>query len=500
MNTFDFVRGTWPGEMVPCEHLPLICNAVDDVVSGRYPRTMIWTPPGLGKSMVIERAIASVIARDPKSHQGIISYSDDIARRGSRAVRDLLREPWVDERFPGLEFARETETGWQLDCVGQDKRLTCVPRGILSSISGHRFDYTWVDDPVKNRRDAFSEDIRRRTFENFVSAVVSRSSHFGKFVIIMTRWHAKDLCGQLLDIAKEKPNAPQWRVVNIAATNDNGNDSYIFDSATGEYRYLAPYSTIFEHLYPRPFLEQVKALYPASYNSLYMGNPMPGEEQLFPPDNWLLKDNVNTDAIEYIVSAWDLSVGRHDNSANLVLARMKTGEYLVLDCWAKCVPIDEILPIIIARYDRIIGTYRSRPFVGIEDASTGSDAIAMLRRMRPDIPVLPFKPGADNKEERAQFPAAIVKSGVVFLGPGEWRDDFIHELSCFPGGGKFDDRADAFVYALRSFMGTKDDIRDPRRLLNPGAMLAPGKTTAPQSYADLWDRSDDAALNQLLGE
>jgi hypothetical protein len=63
---------------------------------------------------------------------------------------------------------------------------------------------------------------------------------------------------------------------------------------------------------------------------------------------------------------------------------------------------------------------------------------------------------------------------MVSLAPGEWRDEFIEELACFPGGGRFDDRADAYIHAQRAFISDRE-MKDPHGNFNAKYMLAPGR-------------------------
>lgn len=498
MKTYNFVEGTWPGVMEESLALRHITTQCDRLRNGEIANLAIWTPPGLGKSLTLERVAALLVAENPLVHIGVISYSDDIARRCSRAVREILKEDsWVQERFPGLQFESEGETGWQMKSPQQDKRLTCVPRGILSSITGHRFDWTLIDDPIKNWADAWSEKIQQRTYENYIAAVVTRSSVFGRQIIIQTRWHARDLSGMVIDLAKENPKAPQWTVLCLAATNDDigdgvGKDSYIYDTASGEYHYLDAYRSVFPKLFPREWLDERRATVgEAVWNALYMGSPMPGEQQLFPLECWQKLENLPTDDILHIVSAWDLSAGKHDLSANVVLAQMATGGYTVLDVFARKLSFNQLPQIISERHDMITAKYRCRPLLIIEDASAGTQAIDVLQVRRPDIPLIPVLP-IKSKQERGLSVSHFVNAGMVSLAPGDWRDDFVNELASFPGGGRFDDRADAYIHAQRAFI-TDREMKDPHGNFNAKYMLAPGR-------ADDARRTFDTECEALITE
>lgn len=498
MKSYNFLEATWPGMMEESLALRAITAECDNLRNGTIQNLAIWTPPGLGKSLTLERVAALLIAENPLVHIGVISYSDDIARRCSRAVRSILQDhQWVREQFPGLEFDSEGETGWQMKAPGQDKRLTCVPRGILSSITGHRFDWTLIDNPIKNWADAWSEKIQQRTYENYIAAVVTRSSVFGRQIIIQTRWHARDLSGMVIDLAKENPKAPQWRVLCLSATNDDagdgkGRDAYLYDTATDSYQYLDAYRSIFPKLFPREFLDERRATVgEAVWNALYMGSPMPGEQQLFPPDCWKTLEDVRTDDILHIVSAWDLSAGKHDLSANVVLAQMSTGGYVVLDVFARKLSFNQLPQIISERHDMITAKYRCRPLLIIEDASAGTQAIDVLRVRRADIPLIAVVP-VKSKQERGLSVSHFVNAGMVSLGPGDWHDDFVNELASFPGGGRFDDRADAYIHAQRAFISDRD-MKDPNGNFNASLMLKPGRANADREQFE-------AECQQVLDE
>lgn len=237
---------------------------------------------------------------------------------------------------------------------------------------------------------------------------------------------------------------------------------------------IKAYRSFLPQFFPADWLAERRAsVGEAVWNALYQGSPMPGDSQLFPPDAWTFIERLNTEAISNIVTSWDTSFGKHDLSANVVLAQMATGGYVVLDCFARKLDFNDLPNIITERFDIITKQYRCRPVLVIEDASSGSDAIVVLRKKRPDIPMIPLT-APKSKQERGLSVSHFVNGGVVALGPGDWHDDFINELACFPGGGRFDDRADAFVHAMRCFI-TVSDMMDFRNVYQAEHMLKPGR-------------------------
>ena len=152
---------------------------------------------------------------------------------------------------------------------------------------------------------------------------------------------------------------------------------------------------------------------------------------------------------------------------------MATGGYTVLDCFARKLSFNELPEIIAARHDAITAKYRCRPLLIIEDASAGTQAIQVLQVRRADIPLIAVLP-VKSKQERGLSVSHFVNAGLVSLAPGDWHDDFISELACFPGGGRFDDRADALIHALRAYI-SDGNMKDPHHNFNARYMLAPGR-------------------------
>ena len=60
-----------------------------------------------------------------------------------------------------------------------------------------------IDDPVKNREDAESDNNRDATWDWYTSTAYTRLSPGGGILVILTRWHDDDLAGRLLTQAEE---------------------------------------------------------------------------------------------------------------------------------------------------------------------------------------------------------------------------------------------------------------------------------------------------------
>ena len=72
-----------------------------------------------------------------------------------------------------------------------------------------------IDDPIKNREDAESENNREATWDWYTSTAYTRLSPGGGILVILTRWHDDDLAGRLLQHAESGADA--WEVVKYPA-------------------------------------------------------------------------------------------------------------------------------------------------------------------------------------------------------------------------------------------------------------------------------------------
>jgi len=70
-----------------------------------------------------------------------------------------------------------------------------------------------IDDPIKNREEANSETMRKKTWEWFTSTAFTRLSPNGVVIVIQTRWHQDDLAGRI----QEMDDDNQWTVLSLPA-------------------------------------------------------------------------------------------------------------------------------------------------------------------------------------------------------------------------------------------------------------------------------------------
>lgn len=221
-----------PAEDLLADHHALICTKLQETMNKPYGRLMLFLPPGAAKSSYANCAVAWDMSRPPPAHQAgdkriiMASYNDKIAHKQSKRVQTICKSAkyqlW-DER---IRLVTDAAGEWSLSNGAE-----CMAAGLTSGITGNRADGVLIDDPVKNREDADSEQIRQKTIDEYNDSLMTRLKPGAWVIIIQTRWHEMDLSGQLLPEDYEGQSGivrctdgMDWEVVNIPAKCERQDD------------------------------------------------------------------------------------------------------------------------------------------------------------------------------------------------------------------------------------------------------------------------------------
>jgi len=192
-------------------HLVLLCRELEDlahaVARGETRKLMVFMPPQHGKSSVISRAFTSwLLGRWPSTRLILASYEASYAALWGRRARDVVTEN--GERVFGVRVRGDSSAAdhWE---------LARPHRGVLHTTgstggTGHPAEVVVIDDPVKGREEAESVAFQEKTIEWYKGSIRTRRPK-GQ-VVVMTRWHEKDLAGWILE---NEPN--EWRVIRLPA-------------------------------------------------------------------------------------------------------------------------------------------------------------------------------------------------------------------------------------------------------------------------------------------
>lgn len=173
-------------------------------------------PPRHGKSTLGSQFFpAWYLGTFPERHVILTSATSELALDFSLAARDILAEH--GPRIFGVQL-RGVKAAHRWSITGGGSLRAA---GVGGSIMGRGADLLIVDDYCKNSEAALSENQRRKVHQWFLSTSSTRLTPQGAVVIIATRWHPRDLIGQLLsDVERGGEPYEVIRLPAIAEADD----------------------------------------------------------------------------------------------------------------------------------------------------------------------------------------------------------------------------------------------------------------------------------------
>lgn len=415
-----------------------VCRRLEEfsrrVVAKESPRLMLFLPPRHGKSTLASVAFpAWHLGRNP-SHEFIsCSYSGSLAMGFSRKVRGLLREPTYKTAFSTrLDPESQSAEAW-LTTIGGGY----VAAGVGGGITGKGAHVLVIDDPVKNREDAESQNNRDANWDWYTSTAYTRLAPGGGVLVILTRWHDDDLAGRLLQ--SESEGGDTWEVVKYPAIAEEDEEF----RSTGE--------PLHPERYSYDALEQIrKAVGPRDWTALYQQNPVADDGEYFTRDmiQYYDPEDVDFDAMRYYC-AWDLAIGkrdRNDYTVGMVIGVNEIDELFVVD-------------VVRGRFDgfeiveRILDLYEewTPSMIGIEKGHIEMALGPFLeKRIRErglyEAYIKDLKTGRRDKEARARAIQGRMQQGMVYFPRDQiFTGPLVAELLRFPGG-IHDDQVDALSW------------------------------------------------------
>jgi hypothetical protein len=202
---------------------------------GTRRRWVISCPPQEGKSVRMGQVFPLwLLINDPSRRIAIASYEQGLSGRNSLQVRQWIETHGGgyrgDRTFAGqddelgllLDPDNARQTAWSLADVPGRRSGGIIAVGVGSAFTGRAADVLIVDDPVKDAKQADSEEQRKISHNWFQAVAEARLGLNAIVVVIQTRWHEDDLTGWLLRKDSEEIT-PEWSqlIVPAQATVDD---------------------------------------------------------------------------------------------------------------------------------------------------------------------------------------------------------------------------------------------------------------------------------------
>jgi len=476
LHFFPFVEYMWSYNNYEVNwHHKVLCEYLEKWAFGNIKRLMVFMPPGSGKSELVSRNLpAWIFGKNPDAMMMATSYGASLASDMNRDVQRILDSEAYKKVFPtvglsgksvrtvttGSSYLRNTEV---FEIVNHKGYYKCA--GIGGSITGKRFFYGIIDDPLRGRKDAESQTTRDTIWNWYKDDFHTRQlNKDARILLTLTRWHADDLAGRLLEEQRTIPNGDKWTVVRIPMISEEDDRCPEDPREVGQ----PLWPSRFGGIEAMEALRQSKGTY--SWAGLYQQRPTLAAGNIFNRGWWrYYKQSPEEQAAgcTELIQTWDCTFKDGDGTdyvVGQVWGRDRADKYL----------IDQVrgrmdFPTTLSAIRSLSAKWPKATRKLIEDKANGPAVISTLQHEIAGI--IPVKPEG-GKVVRAQAAAPTIESGNVYLPSpvhAPWIHDFVQECSDFPNG-KHDDMVDACTYSLNYFINRpqKQRVALPHKLISSG--------------------------------
>lgn len=176
------------------------------------------------------------------------SYNETLSTSFSKMVRDSITEKKADKDkvifsdiFPQTNIKQGDGAAnlWSLE-KGNNNYLATSPTG---TATGFGANIIVIDDLIKNASEANNSLNRDKQWSWFTDTMLSRlEGNDWKIIVVMTRWHSKDLAGRLISHCNE--NKISYKQILYKAIKEDGSmlcdDILNYDSYTIKTKTMSP--------------------------------------------------------------------------------------------------------------------------------------------------------------------------------------------------------------------------------------------------------------------
>lgn len=418
----------WPNYR-DAPHHRLIARHLEAVERGDITRLMITMPPRHGKSMLASEFFpAWYLGRNPDHYVVTATYAQELADDFGRKVKNQIEDAAFQAIFPGVGLADDSKSAKRFHVEGvqggvehaTSQRGAFYAVGVGGPLTGRGAHLLLIDDPVKNREDAESEIVRKKTKDWYTSTAYTRLMPGGRVVVIQTRWHEDDLSGWL----QTEHQHEGWVVLDLPAIDAKGN-------------------ALWPEQYDIGALERIKrALPPRDWSALYQQQPTPDEGDYF-KDEWFRpgKPPPRDQMRIYGASDYAVTADGGDYTVHVVVGIDSDGRMWLLDLWRKQAASDEWVE---AWCDLVL---KWKPLGWAEETGQIKAGVGpFLEKRARERKAYTYReqfPTRGDKAVRAQSIRGRMAMEGLFISPdAPWRADLISECLRFPAG-VHDDQVDA---------------------------------------------------------
>ena len=430
-----FVKYVWPA-FIEGRHHKVIAKAFERVIKGDLKRLIINMPPRHTKSEFASYLLpAWFLGQNPEKKIIQTSHTADLSVGFGRKVRNLVDSDDFKEIFPELALRADSKAAgrWSTSQGGEYFAI-----GVGGAVTGKGADLLIIDDP-HSEQDGQSIDaaVFDKTYEWYTSGPRQRLQPGGAIIIVMTRWHLRDLTGKIIKSSTQREGVDDWELIEFPALMPSGN-------------------ALWPEFWSKKELIALQSELPApKWEAQYQQQPTSEGGALVKREWWKRWEKDNPPPCDFIIQSWDtafLKTRRADYSActtwGVFYQPDDDGQtrpnIILLDAHKERLEFPELKKKAMEFYN----DWEPDACI-IEAKAAGAPLVFELRSM--GIPVSEYTPSRGNdKIARVNAVADLFASGVVWCPETRFGEMVIEEFASFPVG-EHDDLVDSSTQALLRF-------------------------------------------------
>jgi predicted phage terminase large subunit-like protein len=432
----EFVKSQWPA-FIEGEHHRIMSEAFAKVSRGECKRMIINMAPRHTKSEFASYMLpAWFMGNFPNKKIIQCSNTAELAVGFGRKVRNLVGSEDYRKVFPDVDLQADSKAAgrWSTNQGGEYFAI-----GVGGTVTGKGADLLIIDDPHSEQEAALGDpSVYDKTYEWYTSGPRQRLQPGAAIIVVMTRWHKRDLTGRILKSSIERGSTDEWEVIELPAIMPSGNP-------------------LWPEFWSIKELEAIRAELPlAKWQAQYQQDPTSEEGALVKREWWRVWEKGDPPICDFVIQSWDTAftkkqtsdfsacttwgVFKHPNPETGVMQ----SNIILLDAIKERMEFPELKKRAMEMYRQ----YSPDAFI-VEAKAAGAPLIYELRAM--GIPVSEFTPSRGNdKIARVNAVSDLFSSGVVWSPPTRWAEEVVEEFAAFPNA-EHDDLVDSSTQALLRF-------------------------------------------------
>jgi predicted phage terminase large subunit-like protein len=431
----SFVKSQWSA-FIHGDHHEIMAEAFERVAKGDLKRLIINMPPRHTKSEFASYLLpAWFLGLYPDKKIIQTAHTAELAVGFGRKVRNLVNSQDYKRIFTDVSLQADSKAAgrWNTNKGGEYFAI-----GVGGAVTGKGADLLIIDDPHSEQEGASSDiNVFNKTYEWYTSGPRQRLQPNGAIVVVMTRWHQRDLTGQIVDASIKRGGSDEWEVIELPAILPSGNP-------------------LWEEFWKLEELEALKAELPSSkWSAQYQQDPTAEEGALVKREWWRTWEYTEPPDCDFIIQSWDtafLKNQRADYSACTTWGvfykegddGMLAPNVILLDAYKDRLEFPDLKRLATEKYNE----FKPDAFI-VEAKAAGMPLIFELRAT--GIPVQEYTPSRGNdKISRVNAVSDLFSSGVVWCPETRWAEEVIEEFAGFPNM-EHDDLVDSSTQALLRF-------------------------------------------------